>query len=206
MLTRDGKKYKTLFGPNPLLADQSSIPKKDLVFHNFGWNAETIKLRKPAPIKIPEPSPEPKLVPEPILESQELTEEDFFVSVETPVGNPIVETPTLEETTEKIDDSVILHCLPAFVKDRNGNAPKSVIYGDKFLFEGEIVDYSDLGIQIWTSDNRITRNSIVTPKSWKYPREESLEIFLTCKITRIDSKSDGFLLYGIVSDIQPDFS
>lgn len=197
MLTRDGKKYKTLFGPNPLLADQSSIPQNNLVFHNFGWNTETVS-HKPIQVKIPEP-----VVSEPIQESQKLSEEEFFAPPAETQPEMVVEpTPDLNEN----DDTVILHCLPAFVKDRNGNTPKSVMYSDKFLFEGEIVDYSDLGIQIWTKDNRISRNSIVTPKGWKFPKKESLEIFLTCKITRVDLKPDGFMLYGIISDIQPDFS
>jgi hypothetical protein len=103
-----------------------------------------------------------------------------------------------EEKVLKNIEKVMMHCLPAIVKEHYDslyNEKKtSMSYGNKFTFEAVIVERSGLFFKIWTN-TKIERSSILfVPKDRDWWRVESTE-----------PQSGGLIINCIPSETQPSF-
>jgi len=207
---KDGSVYK-LKGPNPLMEDQAFWNDlENFTLHNtewkktvFGDDGELIprdsnfQVNSASPVVEPEiekPKPKPpnEVKLPPIHDSQVDAVELKNEPKEKPKNNN--EFPTIK-------NKVVIHCLPALIKehfdDFYGEHYNKISYGDKFSFEAVIVENEDLSMTFWTTTEEVTPASVIYPqvKEKRWWRVQ----------TKIE-KSGGYLIYAVVSDIQPDFS
>ena len=176
---KDGTPYR-LNSPNPLVKDQVW---DDLVLHNWEWeyipkNTPSEKLLEKPPELEPIIVPEPK-IPEPEIK---ITEPDI----------PI--TASLKGDRKLVKNLVVAHCLP---KEGSG-------YGKKFSFEAVILKRADFNIVFWTPI-KLELGSIIYP-SVKVDGNISYGDYQWWKIDKVESKKQGYLISGMISDVQPDFS
>ena len=198
---KDGTPY-TLRSPNPLTKDQFW---NELVLHNFVWDyidaEETIikrekRLETPhKPVKrIPEPEKQPELPPEPEKPSLEISEPVKETEPVKEVETFIPIRSSLKEDRKILKNTVLIHCLPF----------KKGGYGKKFAFEGVVSRREDFGIVFWTPVE-IETLSVVYPSVY-VDGNISFGDYQWWKIDKVSPKNGGFVVHGIVSDIQPDFS
>jgi hypothetical protein len=207
---KDGSVYK-LQGPNPLMEDQSFWNDlENFTLHNtewkktiFGDDGELIPRNNDFQVDVASPVAEPDLEkpksnpPEVVLPPMP----DTPVETIKEVKNEPKEIPKDDNKLPVIKNKVIIHCLPASTKehfdDFYGEHYNKISYGDKFSFEAVIVENEDLAMTFWTTTDKVTPASVVYPqvgeKRWWRVQ------------TKIE-KSGGYLIYAIISDIQPDFS
>lgn len=92
------------------------------------------------------------------------------------------------------------HCAPVFQvsmkDDLYGTEYKMNRYGDKFVFDGVIVEENDLELVYWCV-KQMTKGSVVMPKA----RESRW-----WRVEEIEPKTGGFLVKALPSDVNPDFS
>ena len=202
---KDGSVYK-LRGPNPIAKTQAVWKKGDYKLHNLKWKSilfpdkgSNVNLFKtdfdikgksfaPIPIEIEEEEP----IQEPVIDMEpEILEEE-------PISR--------EEYNYIEQHKVVFICLPAIVKQHNDNLYNEsytmIHYGNKYTFEGIIVEETDFKIQFWAMKD-IPNKSVVFPKHRAnysgYDRR-------WWRINEIEEKSGGFLMDAIISDYSPDLS
>ena len=187
---KDGTPYK-LSSPNPLVKDQLW---QELVLHNWNWNYIDTDIAKPEPIQ-PTPEPEPELVPEPEPElAPEELEPEPELAPEELVPEPEEEfipiISSLKGERKLLKNMVLVHCLPKT--------------GKKFSFEAVILKRGDFGIIFW-APIQIETGSIIYPSVY-IDGNRSYGDFQWWKVDKTEPKNQGFLISGMISDIQPDFS
>lgn len=200
LVTKDGKPYRTFSEPAKALSTQQLIDKEQLEFHNFGQSETTVAK---APPKAPPPAPlEPK------IQVQSSQAKEFLNSLKEEAKALKEETPTAPESMGNETNAIIVHCHPATIKERKddlyGDVRRTVKYGKKFVFEALLLDSNDFEIQLYTK-TAISEGSIIYPA--KYKDGESFAQYRWWEIKKKKERPDGgFLLSGIVTDQQRDFS
>ena len=190
---KDGTVYR-LNSPNPLVSDQEFWAEKDeFIIHNFDWDKTLTELGDflPSfPLQKPEPE-EPKII-EP--------------EVEPEVIDPEVKEPE-EEKPLYLKNVVVIHCQPVIIKEHKDDlydeSYKKNQYGEKFTFEGIIIQREDFMILFWTNIE-LTKNSILYPS--KYRDGVKFGDYRWWKVNDMREKSGGFVVQAVVSDYQPDFT
>jgi hypothetical protein len=179
----DGSSYK-LNGPNPLSKDQVW---QELILHNWTWDFINEEAKKP---QIEEPIEEP--IAEPIAEPiiKELIEPPEIKDSEPVI--PI--TSSLKGERKLLKNMVLVHCLP---RTNDG-------FGKKFIFEAVIIRRESFNIIFW-APIKIIIGSIIYPSVY-VDGGNSYGDYQWWKIDKIEPKQQGFLVSGMISDIQPDFS
>ena len=206
---KDGSIYR-LKEPNPLVVDQEwDLLESDLIFHNFDWASETL-----ADDSTTRPSSNPHVwdegfekvkKPEQPVEPVESVEQPVE-SVEQPAEpeHP-VEQPAKQQSNLK--NVVVMHCLPAVIRDREdelyGEVYKSIQYGEKFTFEGVVVERNDLYMRFWTNI-QLSDGSVIYPS--KYRDGVKFGEHRWWRVNQIMEKSGGYLTQVVISDYHPDFS
>lgn len=197
---KNGKIY-TLRGPNPLLNDQTEWDKNKVILHNFG-NAEIQSA--PAPIQenivvVPPVKQEAKFIPAQTF-IEEIKSEPKKLPVEEIKPEPKID-PVAKILKEK---GIQYYCAPITgYKEHHdelyGSQYTTPIYGEQFIFPAIVIDQSDLQIQIWCQ-KELTDNSIIFQKIKEGVWEQRW-----WKIKETEPKSGGYLVIGVVSDINPSF-
>ena len=211
ILTKDGKEYRTLSEPNPLVSDQDNIEKAKLEFHNFEWKKEVGK--NDTPVKKAEHIiPKVETIEDFIKEVSEVKKElkAEIPNVEPKIETPkVIEEPKIEDGYVEVDDDAILivHVLPIHLIDKTdelyGEVRKVRKYGTKFDIESVLMEISDLAIQI-LSDSKVERNFVIYPS--KYRNGEDAGINRWWKVIEVKENDGNYLIQGIPSDFHPDFS
>ena len=206
----DGSVY-AVRSPNPLTKDQFW---NELVLHNFVWDfidTEDTLLKREKPTEKPpkrekqaeksvepekqiEQAPTPEKEPEKPIEVEEQMEEVVIPEPEQEPESFIPIKTSLKEDRRILKNTVIIHCLPF----------GSGGYGKKFTFEGVIIKREDFGIIFWTPI-KIDTLSIVYPSAY-VDGGYSFGDYQWWKIDKIQPKNQGFIVHGIISEVQPDFS
>ena len=92
------------------------------------------------------------------------------------------------------------HCAPvyqvAMKDDLYGTEYKMNRYGNKFVFDGVIVEENDLELVYWCV-KEMTKGSVIMPKA----RESRW-----WRVEEIEPRTGGFLVKALPSDVNPDFS
>ena len=123
---KDGTVYR-LNSPNPLVSDQEFWAEKDeFIIHNFDWDKTLTELG------------------------------DFLPSF--PLQKPEVIDPEVKEPEEEkplyLENVVVIHCQPVIIKEHKDDlydeSYKKNQYGEKFTFEGIIIQREDFMILFWT--------------------------------------------------------
>ena len=195
---KDGTVYR-LNTPNPLVSDQEFWAEKDkFIVHNFNWDKVLTELGDflPSfPLQKPdllEPKVKPELEPE--IEELEIEEEE------------VEEEPKKEEPLY-LKNVVVIHCQPAIVKEHKDElydeSYTKTQYGEKFTFEGIMIQREDFMILFWTN-LKLTKNSILYPS--KYRDGVKFGDYRWWKVNDMREKSGGFVVQAVVSDYQPDFT
>ena len=206
---KDGTVYK-LQAPNPIMNNQTLWD--GFKTHNMEWQTE-----------IDETKHENKLIPpdfgikETFLSELDKAQIDVVVEnkIDTMVENKIdvmVEEPfrqtvvhaDLQREKENNEgngiEKVFIHCLPAKIREKKddlyGEVYKTIQYETPTSFEGVILNQTDLGIEIWTDANQITKGSIIYPK---------LGAKRWWKVHSKTEKAGGWTLIGVPSSFQPSF-
>lgn len=222
ILDKEGKVYK-LRGPNPMMSNQDIWDKKRVKLYNLAWNSEFIddpysdkakflrehpsvdiaeeydlksnaewippfefvdELNKSKPKKEPEPVLAPKTEPEPVEQIKETPKQ---LSVSTKVAR-IFQERGLE-----------FHCAPVIqvlMKDElYGHQYSMNRYGDKFIFDGVVIEENDMELIYWCV-REMTKGSVIMPK-----RTESR----WWRIEEVNTKSGGYVVRAIPSDVNPSF-
>lgn len=190
---KDGTTYK-LTGPNPIMVTQDRWDRSKLVFHNFCWKGKTVpdtsaitpysSAFRLNPVGEKPMMVQPVAVPEP----------EVKVTYEEP--EPIVQQAEPEVFKNKIQ----VWCLPAKIKDVKdslyGDSYRTIKYGEKFIFEGIVVENNDLTFSIWTNVPHVAPGAVI------FPRNEDKRHW---RVSTVTPKTGGYLLNCIMSDFQPDF-
>jgi hypothetical protein len=156
-----------------------------VVLHNFNW----IPTRKEEPQKEPEklPPPEPPK-PEPVQEKP-------------------ADPPKQEKAEKRVENIILVYCLPSVQKkvhdELYGESYQRMTYGEKVLFESVLVEQSDFEVLMWGSF-QCESGSILYPS--RYKDGPGLGEHRWWKVTKCDPYEGGFLLRGVPSSYQPDFS
>ena len=192
---KDGKPY-LLTSPNPLGKSQE-VWKKDekFILYNFNWKKVLLELNDLIP-SFSDPDPLPIVqVAEPVI-----------------IEEPVIETP-IPEPDKKVkrklneENIVIFHCQPAsirYVRDELYDEERPIVeYGEKFTFEGVVIERGDLSTLFWAGIE-IPEKSVVFPS--KYRTGIKYGEHRWWKISKSKEKSGGYLHETIPSDYQPDFS
>lgn len=183
---KDGSDYR-LTQPNPL-SQKQDFSEEEIVLHNFAWkrtvsdtNSEKTCFDKP------KTKPEEKVFD---------TVTEFFSPQPTPL-----------KTERKIDNVVVMHCLPIVLTTRKdelyGETYNTETFGDKFTFESVIVEREDLEMVFWTNID-LSKGSIVYPA--RYKDGVKFGDYRWWKVSQKEEKSNGFLVKSVLSDVHPDFS
>lgn len=221
----EGNVYK-LRGPNPLMSEQSlDWDKNKLVLHNFSWDSEIAKDPVSPEELFKKEHPQIDISEELNLRSNSEWIPPFEFVNELKDTKPIVEKTAIEEIPEEfpvIDEpkekqtkelnvssqvarifkerGMEFHCAPVMKitmkDDLYGTEYKMNRYGDKFVFDGVVIEENDLELIYWCIKT-MTEGSIIMPR-----RKESR----WWRIEEIEPKTGGFLVKALPSDVNPDFS
>ena len=193
---KDGTVYR-LNSPNPKVSEQQFWAEKDkFIVHNFDWDKAMTELGDflpTFPLKKPEVV-EPKVVEPEVVEPE--------------VVEPEATEPE-EEAKEPVylKNVVVIHCQPAIVQEHKDDlydeSYKKIQYGEKFTFEGIIIQREDVMILFWTNV-KLTKDSILYPS--KYRSGVKFGDYRWWKVNEMREKSGGFIVQAVVSDYQPDFT
>ena len=209
---KDGTVYR-LNSPNPLVSDQEFWAEKDeFIIHNFDWDKTltelgdflpSFQLQKPEVIDPEAIDPEVESEVEP-----EVIDPKSFPLQKPEVIDPEVKEPEVkEEKPLYLKNVVVIHCQPVIIKEHKDDlydeSYKKNQYGEKFTFEGIIIQREDFMILFWTNIE-LTKNSILYPS--KYRDGVKFGDYRWWKVNDMREKSGGFVVQAVVSDYQPDFT
>lgn len=201
LLDKNGKPYRAFNEPNPILKEQESLEKDELVFHNFKWNS---KIEKKIKNSNPPKEVEQKKIPQ---ESEEVN--DFLTLLKQEAVALKNSLPPKKETSTDNELTILVHCHPAIIREKKddlyGETKKTIQYGKKFIFEALFVDNTDLEICLFTLDSQLTPGSVIYPSKYKN-KSDKLENYRWWRISNTKSFKNGFLIYGEITDYQADFS
>jgi len=212
IIDKNGNVYK-LRGPNPLMNDQNTNwDKSKLVLHNFSWSSECIKDPVSPEAKFKKENPKIDIAEELNLQTNSEWIPPFEFINELKDSKPeVVLEKEKEEVPKEINVSsqvarifhergMEFHCAPvyqvAMKDDLYGTEYMMNRYGDKFIFDGVIVEENDLELIYWCVKD-MTVGSIIMPKA----RESRW-----WRIEQTEEKTGGFLVKALPSDVNPDFS
>lgn len=205
LMNKDGKPYRTFSAPNPLVAEQITVDKQELVFHNFKQKTTVEEIPDlPKPIKSEIPKPQTAAV------------DDFLSLLKTEAKNlkatppPELPKPPKPKDVMEGEGVVVVFCQPATIRettdDLYGETRRTIKYGEKFDFDALIADMSDLEICLFTRQ-KIDIGSVVYPSRYKFKTDEGgLQLLRWWRIGQIQPYKDGFLLYGNITNHNVDFS
>ena len=186
----DGSIYQ-LKKPNPLLKSQDLSDPTHIV-HNF--NAEEFIIRYKTKKIIPNSFPADigKLEPLPILPQQPVAPDPIIPP------EPVVIEEEYEEETNEVDNKVSCWCLPGDWKKYRDTlydeTRTNAVWGDKFMFDGIVLDMNEMNYQIWTQIK-------INPPSIIFTRAERR----WWKVMEVNPESDGFTMTCMPSDTRPRF-
>ena len=195
---KDGTIYK-LNKPNPLVKDQEFL-SENIVFHNFDW--ESFSLDKKTTKKTISPEKPKEEIVE--IKKQEIKQEP----IKEIKPEPEPEKEEEIEEPEKKKNIALIYCLPygeVKVKDEfYDETYKKIQYGNKFLFEGIMIEWSDMQFVFWTNA-KLTNKSIVYAS--KYKNGPDISMMRWWKINNIEQQNENsFIYYCFPSIDQPSFN
>lgn len=223
---KEGKVYK-LRGPNPLMNDQAlDWDKTKLILHNFSWDSEIAKDPVSPEEKFKKEHPQIDIAEELDLRPNsewippfefvnelkdtkpvEVALEEVLVTSE--LNSPMLlpkEPPNKEFNVSSqvarifSERGMEFHCSPVvqitMKDDLYGTEYTMNRYGDKFVFDGVVVEENDLELVYWCV-KAMTKGSVIMPR-----KKESR----WWRIEEIESKTGGFLVKALPSDVNPNFS
>lgn len=142
----------------------------------------------------------------PVIEEEPVVEEPEEIQIPLPKSEqPKPESPKEFNVSSQVarifhERGMEFHCAPVYQvsmrDDLYGTEYKMNRYGDKFIFDGVVVEENDLELIYWCV-KEMTKGSVVMPKS----RESRW-----WRIEQIEPKTGGFLVKALPSDVNPDFS
>lgn len=195
ILKKDGTVYR-LKGPNPLMLEQQRWDPSQIILHNFSWDPV---LTRNSEIK--SSPPPPKKVEAPLVLTSPVVEIAEPSKVETPQIPVSIPTPKeIPKPKEEPKGLIRVHCLPGTLRSHRdelyGENHVSIIYGEKFEFNANVVDKSDMVLILWTAKKGITEGSIVYPQTgharwWR--------------VDGVETAGMGHKVVCIPSDEQPSF-
>lgn len=212
---KDGSVYK-LRGPNPLMRTQQEWDRAKIKLINLGTQSEVVEDERNPIQEFKETYNVLDIGEELGLKSNEETRYvkpvEFIQEIqETPSEPEIVveKPPEPEEVVITVDKSLLkifkehgktFHCVPAvgFKEHRDElyeSSYKTVVYGDKLLFDGLVVEESDLKISVWCIKS-------VGPSSIIYKQDRAERWW---RVVESEPKTGGYLLSAIPSDSNPSF-
>jgi hypothetical protein len=162
----------------------------------------TYTLSKPNPIMLNQTLWRDKCILHNIV-GRKIMIDDVVVSV--PVPKP-TEKPAEPQVVEKLEEPTPdpnvtqIWCLPASYKEvvdsLYGEKFQRLVYGKKFLFDAIIIESEDLYLTLWTDTRAVTAGSVI------YPRNQDKRWWRVQNV----KEENGYLIYAMVTDYQPDFS
>lgn len=179
MAIRDsqGNVYK-ISGPNPLMKAQNFWDRKKITLINFAFGKsinQTIQNNYEVPIQIKEEIVEEPKITVPIKE-------------EIPIRNTEVKPKKDDYLEKKTNKTSLFYCLPVVNQETSE-------YGNKFSFEGVVIDEGDIQFVFWTK-LQLPKNSIIystVSRQW-------------WKVDTLTPKNSGFFVMCNISSVSPDFS
>lgn len=226
---KDGSSY-SLRKPNPLGISQKTFAVDKLRLHNFRWKSQTIfddspdvkPITRSSVVVTPEKSkPVIEVIETDIPPVVEIEESNFIPVVEEELTEmPVIvaekalepeASPIIEKKHSKIKHRVIFHCLPVtynktktdfYEEDRT-----KASYGDKFTFEGVVVNHTDLAILFWTNAEPVSKGSIIFPSTITDGKnQKKYGEYRWWKVVERTKERNGWLMRAIPTEVQPDFS
>jgi len=197
----DGTVYQ-LNKPNPLSTEQElwELEREGYVLHNWDWAnvLEEAKTTQNTEVQIVEVKPSPSV---PVI-IEDLPPEPPPIVVQEP--------PKKIQIPDAVRNKMIMFwCMPTVVKrvqdELYGDAYNKIVFGERFSFEGVILEKNDLDMTFWTTVNEVSRGSIVFPSKYIHANE-SCGDYRWWKVQTIKEKAPGILIYCVLSDITPDFT
>lgn len=177
---KDGSPY-VLRGPNPLVKDQLTWNMGDIIFHNFKWEfvGKPKKVDRPKP---PPPLPKPEV--------------------------KVIEQVVQEEKPQKANrNKIVMHCLPAVVRTQvdelYGDVYTQTSYAEKFTMEGIVLSREGYQSCFWVG-LKLEIGSILYPV--RYVTGKPFDDWCWWKVTEVQPENGGYVVCGIPSEFQPDFS
>lgn len=194
----DGSIYK-LKKPNPLLKDQD-VKEGTHIVHNLMPTDEIVvkysnkkEVTQPVGAVIGVNTPHPVLAQQIPVPSSEVTLEPPVVTNTEP---EVLDDPYLEQ--EQDDTRVSCWCLPGeFRKHYDklyGETRQNVVWGEKFIVEGIILDSMETSFQIWTQ-------ILINPPSIIFVRFDKR----WWRVNETRPYEGGYLMGCLPSDIRPRF-
>lgn len=180
---KDGTPY-TLTSPNPLMAEQE-MWRKSVKFTLHNKLGTTVTLPDTGAAKV---------VPRQVVETPPLPDQKF----DPQIVDSVVEPDPVGFAPEEV---MQVWCLPGTYKEYQdplyNESYRKITYGKKFLFEAVLADQNDLQIILWTNTKAVSNGSILFPRNYdkRWWRVEAIK-----------QEDDGYLIYGTISDYQPEFS
>jgi len=198
---KNGSLYQ-LNKPNPLSTEQElwELEQQNYTLHNCEWeNANIPQGTTQEIIKIPtKPDPPPKPIEPVIIED---------LPPPPPIATP--EPKKLQIPDSVRNKMVMFWCVPVTVKkvqdNLYGDTYNKTVFGEKFSFEGVVLEKQDLSMTFWTTVSQVVQGSIVFPS--KYVNvNENYDDYRWWKVQSIKEKSPGMIMYCVTSEITPDFT
>ncbi len=196
--------------PNPLLKTQD-VTNDDHIVHNFSVQEFLIhytkkkKLLSPNGAVVSTPTLPPALEQQPQLP---VSNEPKLIQIpETPSPEVVSETPTppvekeddyMEDNEAALQDTVSCWCLPGeyrhHVDNLYGETRRNLVWKDKFMFEGVIIQGTEMMFVIWTQIK-------ITPPSIIYIRSQRR----WWRVTEVNPHDNGFAMSCLPSESRPSF-
>jgi len=220
---KDGSNYR-LKAPNPLLKSQDLKEEPHIVHNFDHADEIIVKYRRkrealkpvgavvgtpeahpvlPEQLQLPPPSLEPPLVYQPVVQAVPPTRPvpmtDDEPDQEPTPPDDMPEEPYSEFDTGDLDaDRVACWCLPGEFRGHfdnlYGETRKNVTWGEKFMFEGIIVDMTEMNFQLWTQVH-------IKPPSIIFVRPHKR----WWRVNAAQVQDNGFLMTCLPSDSRPRF-
>lgn len=209
---KDGTVYK-LAGPNPVMESQNLW--NGYTLHNMAWEEEKAKdnaqinpissgiqvkdnffeaLDRAKKEMEAQPKQEIKVVETKLPESK-IVEKNEIKVVESKDNT----TPKNQSKSDDVEKTFI-HVLPAKIKEKKdslyGDTYRTIQYGEPTSFEGVILSFEDLMIEVWTNSIQLEVGSII------YPKNNTKRWW---KVQSTEPKANGWVVYAVPSNEQPSF-
>ena len=203
----DGTVYQ-LNKPNPLSIEQElwELEREGYVLHNWDWanvleEAKTMQYAKVQIAEVKSLPPAPVIIENLPPELPELPELPPMA---------VQEPPKKIQIPDAVRNKMIMFwCMPTVVKrmqdELYGDVYNKTVFGERFSFEGVMLEKNDLDMTFWTTVKEVSRGSIVFPSKYVYANE-SCGDYRWWKVQTIKEKAPGILIYCVLSDITPDFT
>jgi hypothetical protein len=201
---KDGTLFK-LESPNPIMSEQMLWEKDQMIIHNMP------KFGQPVVMKDSTEPVKQAFDKMPIVgKITEPTQEQELPTIVKTTEPPTVVKKDIPDIVDKLDDDGIttvmegeidVWCLPAkyveVVDSIYDQKYKKLKYGNKFIFQGYLIEQADLFTIIWTKTKAVSEGSIIYPKimdkRW-------------WRVTGTKEEEGGYLLYAEITDYHPNFS